>query len=65
MFKRHHSNSPVEIELLLEKITIKKIFDFYYTEFSEENKNYLCVAVPFGDKKLWGVFFIVFIFKGN
>ena len=44
--------SPVEFEILLEKITIKQINSLSYTEFSEECENYPQQVVSFGEKKL-------------
>ena len=34
------THSPVEFELLLEKITIKRLNSLSYTEFSEDYENY-------------------------
>ena len=44
-------DSPVEFEILLEKITIKQINSLSYTEFSEEYENYPQQVVSFGEKK--------------
>ena len=56
--------SPVEFELSLEKITIRQIIDFFYTEFSEENENGPCQVVSFEEKR-YGQFlnFSLFLFS--
>ena len=48
----HSPYSPVEFEILLEKITIKQINSLFYAEFSEEYENDPCQVVSFGEKKL-------------
>ena len=60
-------NSPVAMELLLEKNTVKQIIDVSSTEKYTENINDTSQVVSFGEKKLWSVFhlFIVFVFGGK
>ena len=67
MFPCSGPNSPVEFEILLEKITIQQLNSLSYTEFSEEYEEDPCQVVSFGEKKLKAVFEILFVFicKGN
>ena len=43
-------NSPVEFEILPEKITTKQINSLSYTEFPKEHENDPCQVVSFGEK---------------
>ena len=53
---RECSNSPVEFEILLEKITIKQTNSLSYTKFSAEYENEPCQVVYFEEKKVIDIF---------